>query len=125
MQTLVDLPTTFLSFAGLPIPRSMIGADQRLVWTGEQEAARDHIVVENRHEPTTIHVKTYVDARYKLTVYYNQPYGELFDLRDDPEEYHNRWNDPAYADLKADLVMKLLFAEMGKEPLWMPRIIHA
>ena len=23
--------------------------------------------------------------------------------------------------LKADLVMKLLFAEMGKEPLWMPR----
>ena len=41
------------------------------------------MIVENRHEPTTIHAKTYVDERYKLTVYYNQPYGELFNLASD------------------------------------------
>lgn len=49
------------------------------------------MIVENRHEPTTIHAKTYVDERYKLTVYYNQPYGELFDLASDPDEVHNLW----------------------------------
>ena len=91
------------------------------VWSGQAEQARDHIIVENRHEPTTVHVKTYVDDRYKLTVYYNQDYGELFDLQEDPGEVKNLWNSAEHAALKTDLVMKLLFAEMGKEPLWMPR----
>lgn len=38
-----------------------------------------------------------------------------------PGEIHNLWGDPGCADLKARLITKLLFAEMGKEPLWMPR----
>ena len=48
----------------------MTGVDQSAVWRGEAAQARDHVIVENHHEPTTIHVKTYVDERYKLTVYY-------------------------------------------------------
>jgi uncharacterized sulfatase len=92
------------------------------VWYGEQDAARDHIIVENRHQPTTIHMKTYVNERFKITVYYNRDYGELFDLQTDPDEINNLWDDPAYANLRAELLLKLLYAEMGKEPLWMPRI---
>jgi len=103
----------------------MTGVDQSRVWLGEAEAVRDHVVVENRHQPTTLHLKTYVDERYKLTVYYGRDYGELFDLQEDPDEIHNRWDDPDYAGLKARLVMALLQAEMGKEPLWMPRIAGA
>jgi len=125
LQSLVDLPQTFLSFAGLPAPPTMTGIDQSAVWTGAQQTARDHAVVENRHEPDTIHVKTYVDARYKLTVYFNQPYGELFDLRDDPGEINNRWDDQAAVELKSALLLKLLFAEMGKEPVPMPRVCSA
>lgn len=122
LQSLVDLPTTFLSFAGIPIPRTMAGKDQSRVWLGEQSHARDHVVVENRHQPTTIHVKTYVDERYKLTVYFNREYGELFDLENDPGEVCNLWDDPQHAGLKAELTRQLLFAEMAKEPLWMPRV---
>jgi len=70
-------------------------------------------------------VKTCVDARYELTVYFNQLYGELFDLLEDPDEVHNRWDDPSAAALKAELLMKLLFAEMGKEPVPMPRVCGA
>ena len=36
------------------------------------EAPRDHVVVENRHDPDTIHLRTLVEERYKLTVYYGQ-----------------------------------------------------
>ncbi len=67
-------------------------------------------------------MKTYLDQRYKLTVYYDRPYGELFDLQSDPGETNNLWHDPAHAALKSDLLLKLLHAEMGKEPLWMPRV---
>ena len=122
LQSLVDLPATFLNVCGIPVPRPMVGVDQSTVWFGEAARARDHIVCENRHEPTTIHVKIFVDQRYKLTVYYNQEYGELFDLEEDPGEIHNRWDDPAYQALKSELLLRFFWAEMGKEPLWMPRI---
>lgn len=125
MQSLVDLAPTFLSLAGAPIPRTMTGIDQSAVWRGEQARARDHVIVENRHQPTTIHQRCYIDARYKITVYYGRTYGELFDLQNDPNELKNLWNDPAAESLKSDLLLKFLHAELGKEPLWMPRVCGA
>ncbi len=122
LQSLVDLSPSFLSTMGIDVPRAMTGVDQTPVWFGGEETARDHCIVENRHEPDTIHVKTLVTQRHKLTVYYRQDYGELFDLEADPNEVNNLWNDPASQDLKNDLTRELLFAEMGKEPVWMPRV---
>lgn len=122
MQSLVDLAPTMLSFLNLPIPRTMTGVDQSDVWRSKKDRARDHIVCENHHQPTTVHLKTYVDKRYKITVYYNQEYGELFDLKEDPNEVNNLWDDPEYEDLKSELLLKFLWAEMGKEPMWMPRL---
>jgi len=125
LQSLVDLSPTFFSVCGVPIPRTMTGVNQKNVWFGEEQTAREHIIVENRHQPTTIHVKTYVDDRYKITVYFNRDYGELFDLQSDPGEIDNLWDKQECKELKNSLITKLLFAEMGKEPLWMPRIACA
>ncbi|MCZ6672898.1 MAG: sulfatase-like hydrolase/transferase, partial [Verrucomicrobia bacterium] len=125
LQSLVDLAPTFLSACGLDVPRSMTGVNQLSTWTGDNESSRDHVLVENRHQPTTIHVKTYIDQRHKLTVYWNRPYGELFDLKEDSGEINNLWNDPQSAGLKAELTRKLLDAELGKEPVPMPRVAPA
>lgn len=125
MQSLVDLAPTILDIAKIPIPYQMAGLSQKNVWLGTESAVRDHIICEFRHEPNTIHQRTYVDERYKITVYYNQTYGEIYDLENDPEEYRNLWNKPAYQDLKLKLLMKYVWAELGKEPLYMPRISHA
>jgi uncharacterized sulfatase len=125
MMTLVDLAPTFLDMAGLKIPRAMTGWSQKAVLEGSRDAVRDHIIVENHHQPTTLHLKTYVDARYKLTVYYNQSYGELFDLQEDPGEVNNLWDDPPSQELKKDLLLKYVHAELGKEPMWMPRLSTA
>jgi arylsulfatase A-like enzyme len=125
LQSLVDLAPTVLSLAGAATPRAMTGRNQSSVWLGERETVRDHVVVENRHQPTTVHLKTYIENRYKITVYYNQRYGELFDLQEDPEELNNRWDDPDYREVKSELLLRFLHAEMGKEPLWMPRVAVA
>ncbi|MBW7457588.1 sulfatase [Paenibacillus sepulcri] len=125
IQSLVDLAPTFLSFSGLAVPLPMTGVDQREVWLGQQAKARDHAIVEFRHEPTTIHQKTYINERYKITVYYNQTYGELFDLKEDPGEIHNLWNEPEHEALKQQLLLQYIWAELGKEPLAMQRIAHA
>ncbi len=125
MQTVVDLAPTFLDFCGIRIPAGMTGVSQKNVWLGETDEARDHIICEHHHEPTAIHLKTYVDKRYKITVYYNQVYGELFDLQDDPGEVNNLWDRIEYKDLKGELLLKFMWAEMGKEAMWMPRISNA
>jgi uncharacterized sulfatase len=122
MQSLVDLAPTFLSFTDIEVPLDMTGVDQKDVWLGTKEQARDHIICEYHHEPTTIHLKTYVNDRYKITLYYNQTYGEMFDLKEDPEEVRNLWNDPAYSKLKEELMFKYIWAELGKEPMRMPRL---
>ncbi|MCU6710641.1 sulfatase-like hydrolase/transferase [Paenibacillus sp. J5C_2022] len=125
IQSLVDLAPTFLSFCDLPIPHAMTGVDQKDVWLGRKSQARDHAICEFRHEATTIHQKTYVDERYKITVYYNQTYGEIFDLQEDPGEVRNLWDNPEYAALKSELLLKYAWAELGKESMPMPRIWHA
>ncbi len=63
-----------------------------------------------------------VNQRYKLTVYYGQTYGELYDLQEDPGEQNNLWTSAKHQDLKSQLLLEFLWGEMGKEPLWMPRI---
>ncbi|WP_282941396.1 sulfatase-like hydrolase/transferase [Paenibacillus sp. RC67] len=125
MQSLVDLAPTFLSYAGVPVPPTMTGVNQLHVWKDPQTKARDHVICEFHHEPNTIHQKTYVNSRYKITVYYNQTYGELFDLEEDPGEVRNLWHDEKYKELKLKLLMKYIWAELGKEPMPMPRVSHA
>jgi len=125
LQSLVDYPSTFLRAADLPVPGRMQGVDQLDVWCGRRNAARDHILVENRHNPTTVHLRTYVNERYKITVYRDKPYGELFDLEEDPGELRNRWDDPACAKTKALLLQAFVQAEIQREPTRMPRIAGA
>ncbi len=115
LQNLTDLAPTFLSALEQPIPGDMTGVDEWDVWRGVKEKARESTIVEFHHQPTTIHLRTYIDERYKLTVYYNRPYGELFDLRDDPGEHFNHWEDADYATRKRELLLKLLLAEIAKE----------
>ena len=122
LQSQVDFAPTFLAAAGLDVPGAMQGVDQLDVWQGGSDSARDHVVVENRHEPTKVHLRTYVDERYKITVYRDADYGELFDLVEDPGEVRNLWSDPASAALKSRLLLKFMQAELQREPTRMPRV---
>jgi len=112
LQSLVDYAPTFLAYCGLEIPPAMTGISQESVWNGDESNAREHVIVENRHQPTTLHLKTCIDSRYKLTLYYNRDYGEIFDLQNDPDELENLWSDVA---LRARLTEQFLHAEMLKE----------
>ena len=125
LQSAVDLSQTFLSIAGLPVPRTMTGVDQKDVWLGKIATIRSHVTVENQHQPTTMNMRTYIDRRYKLTVHFNREYGELYDLETDPGEFVNLWDKPEHKGLKSALLLKFIHAEMAKAPLPMPRITHA
>ncbi len=112
LQSLVDYAPTFLDYCGLDIPGDITGLSQKEIWNGDESSARQHVIVENRHQPTTLHLKTYINTRHKITLYYGRDYGEIYDLRDDPGEMRNLWLD---AELRAALTEEFLRAEMQKE----------
>ena len=122
--SLLDLPPTFLDQAGVPIPdgtepgqppeapqappawpgRSLRG----LLEAGAEDAPARTALIEEDEDYLGFRMRTLVTDRYRLTAYSGQPYGELFDLRADPHEYHNLWDDPSRRSLRDDLRLALL-----------------
>jgi len=124
IQNLVDLTPTFLAVAGLDIPLAMTGVNQLDTWSGGQPA-RTWSITENHHGTQRCHMRTYVNRRYKITVYRDGDDGELFDLVEDPGETNNLWNAPEAAALKSDMMHEFLQATLACEPMRMPRIAGA
>ena len=124
IQNLVDLSPTFLAAAGLPVPGTMTGLNVLSNWCGGP-AVRTWSITENRHTFKNVHLRTYVERRYKITVYRGGEDGELFDLQEDGGEVHNLWHEPAAAEVKARLLHEFLQATMTCEPTPMPRIAGA
>lgn len=125
IQSLVDLTPSFLHAAGLGEPTDLQGVSQLDVWTGQAEEARDFAICENRHNPVMPHVTSYMNSRYKVTVYREGDEGELFDLAEDPGEIHNLWRDPASAALKSAMLHEMIQGLQTSEPMKMPRVAQA
>ncbi len=109
---LSDLAPTVLDAAGLP---RHPGMQTRSLWpmlTGEApaEAFRDDVYCEyynsNPDNPkgflTMVRTET-----HKLIVAHGTGGGELYDLRSDPAETRNLWDDPAAAEAKTALLVRM------------------
>ena len=59
-----------------------------------------------------VRVHTLVDGQYRVSVFHGTGWGELYDLKADPGEFENLWDDPAAAKIRAAMVEKLLLAEI-------------
>lgn len=126
LVSIVDLAPTILSVAGMEnLPLTMSGKDASGLFEGDIEEYRDHVLVENHFQRTRFYQKGMITDRYKIVWYMGSDEGELFDLKHDPGEHDNLWNDPEYQDLKYRLLHKALQADMEKEICPMPRVAPA
>lgn len=125
LQSLVDIAPTCLSLAGIHIPNTMTGIDEKKVWTGEKAAIRENVIVENHQQPESLYQKQLITQRFKLTVYMNHSYGELFDLENDPGELKNLWYVPEFSEIKQKLLLELIQSGMKGEPLLVERTAGA
>ncbi|MCW8131918.1 MAG: sulfatase-like hydrolase/transferase [Planctomycetota bacterium] len=122
--SLVDIPQTFLDAAGVPAPPGMQGVSQVPVLKGEKASVRDWAMLE-MHATPKVYQQTYITCRHKLVVYRDAPYGELYDLEKDPEQFENLWDDPAHAATRRELMHRFLKANMEKDGVLPPRIAPA
>lgn len=115
VQSLVDYAPTFCAAAGMEKPRSMSGMNVLANWT-DGDQVRDYAIVENHHQVgPEVHLRTIVTEEYKLTVYRGREWGELFDMKKDPNELNNVYDDPAYRDVREMMYRKLADAALDSE----------
>ncbi|MCF8374178.1 MAG: sulfatase-like hydrolase/transferase [Bacteroidales bacterium] len=108
----LDFASTFLDFAGIPIPNDMQGRSLRKVLDSDTpDDWRDAIYYRYYEYPGPHSVKRHYGIRtqrYKLVhFYFDVDYWELFDLKNDPLEVNNLYNQPEYSSLIDSLKIKL------------------
>lgn len=117
MVSNIDIPETILEMAGVAIPSDMQGMSMVQILKGKTPAdwRKEHYY--HYYEYPAVHsVKRHYGIsteRYKLIHFYNDiDEWELFDLKKDPMEMKNVYNDPSYAKVKADLHKRLEAAKV-------------
>jgi arylsulfatase A-like enzyme len=114
LSSSVDISASILGRAGLAPYWGIQGSDL----FGARSP--DSVLIEDEGNRVSLgfdsapRVRTLVSDRYRMSVYQDQSWGELYDLRDDPFEIANLWDDPTAAKvmdrLRSELVQQMMRA---------------
>ena len=107
----LDFAPTFLDYAGIEIPNDIQGESFRKIVSKTKSEWRDAIYYTYYEYPSVHMVKRHYGVRtdrYKLMhFYYDIDEWEMYDLKEDPSEMKNIYNDSNYKEIK-DMMHKRL-----------------
>ena len=123
LASTLDIARTVLTRAGIAPFNGMQGRD--LTRPPSDDLAKDVLIEEDGQRSLfgfqrPPRVRTLVTDRWRYTVYLNSPWGEFYDLREDPGELHNLWDDPARRAQRGELAERMvakLMAGFDRSPL--------
>jgi hypothetical protein len=104
----------FLDLVEIPFVQGIQGVSLMPIIRGEKKHVQDITLVELQ-ATKNIYQQTMITDRYKLVVYRDQDYGELYDMQNDPDQYKNLWDLPELAEVKAELMYRYVKFNMKKE----------
>ncbi len=113
LASAIDFAPTVLARAGIAPYHGTQGRDLAPAMASADVHTHDALLVEeegHRALPGIAgvpRVRTLVTPRWRLSLYAGQPWGELYDLRDDPQELANRFDDAALARERGELARSL------------------
>ena len=109
----IDIARSILMRAGVAPANGMQGQDLNPVVREGAPSRHDGMLVEGQTSRPylglshQVRVRTFCDGDWRMTLWEGLPFGELYDLRNDPGEIRNLWADPAHAEDKARLFERL------------------
>lgn len=115
--SLVDLTPTILDFAGIEDGVQRDGISLRSRLAGKSAIQRPGVRIEYKEELDRIRYKGWVTSEWKLAIYLGETFGELYDLKNDPGETRNLFDDKAYQGVKMRLMFEMLEDMERSEPL--------
>lgn len=123
----IDLCASVLQRAGIAVPdgnqgKALVGP------TGQHKPSGRHAVLIEESQQRAylgfrepVQVRTIVSERYRLSMFHEGTWGELYDLQADPNETRNLWDEPSCTALRCgllDRMVRLLIehADMSPRP---------
>ena len=110
---LFDMSQTLLELAGIQVPDYFQGQSLLPILEGQvlPERLREFVRCEyfDALDPhftggSGTFATMHRTERYKLSIYHDKDLGELYDLQEDPWEFDDLWNNPAYQAVKHRLI---------------------
>ncbi|MDP6777230.1 MAG: sulfatase-like hydrolase/transferase, partial [Candidatus Latescibacteria bacterium] len=121
---LIDLFPTLLELAGASAPDGIQSESLVPQLTGTSSAGRDGVLIEQDVDVMDIRLRSMISDRWRITHYASQPYGELYDLESDPNEFENLW-DRGDPKVKNELLAQLLDLMATNDDWLPPKVCHA
>lgn len=106
----MDLGPTLLDLAEVPYPDSMEARSLLPALQGEAWSPRPYVFAEHCRDGNLTETEFMTMIRsedWKLVHFLDEPYGQLFDLKNDPREMRNLWDEPSAATRKSQLLHAL------------------
>lgn len=115
----LDIAASILDRAGLAPYAGIQGQSLMPVIEGKEDFIRDAVFIQFDHQRNhpglggAPRVHSLVSGEWRLSVFHDVRWGELYDLKNDPGEFHNVWGDPAYATIQSELMERLVREEIA------------
>ena len=106
----MDLGPSILELAEVDVPPTMEARSLLPALNGDDWTPREYVYAEHGRDgilTETDFVSMVRSTDWKLVHFIDEPHGQLFNLRDDPDEINNLWDDPAAADAKHAMLDEL------------------
>jgi arylsulfatase A-like enzyme len=115
----VDFAPTVLARAGVAAFNGIQGASLLPLIAGDVETVRDELLIEEEGQRLylgfsgRVRMRSLVTARHRLSLYDGVPWGELYDLGEDPQEAINLWDDAGAKKLRGEMIERLARAMLA------------
>jgi arylsulfatase A-like enzyme len=115
----IDIPETILELAGLSIPEFMQGKSFKTILKNPEAKINDDILIEMDDEYINEKTKTLITDEWRITIF--SDHTELFNLKKDPNEINNLWNEEHLNEIKLDLLLRLMRKILQNKPRYINR----
>ena len=122
----VDLAATFCDIAGVPVPDWVQGRSlpttkhdrrERVITQWDDDYGGAELKID------TIYRDGFICSAYSKTNFYEGTEGELYDVDEDPHQWHNLWDNKKYKSIRSDLVADLKDNLPPKRKNSLPRLV--
>jgi arylsulfatase A-like enzyme len=106
----MDIGPTILEWAGVEIPETMEAKSLLPALEGDDWQPRNFVYAEHSKDGILQETDFMTMVRskdWKLVHFMDEPWGQLFDLENDPDEVNNLWDDAASQEKKQELLAEL------------------